>query len=93
MHHGGLPIPTPAEDLDQRVRQELGKVKASHPDISELLSGIVQRQVNIEQQIEALTRAQPHLRVAIDVLFPPFTTVIDDPVYPQGRTVIGQWYD
>jgi len=91
--HGGLPPPPPVDALDERVRQELGKVKTTHPDISELLSGIVQRQVDIQKQIAELTRHQPSLRVAIDVLFPPFTTVIDDPVYPGKRTVVGQWYD
>jgi hypothetical protein len=29
----------------------------------------------------------------IDCLFPPFETTIDDPGYPEVRTITGQWYD
>jgi hypothetical protein len=31
--------------------------------------------------------------VIIDVLFPPFKTTIDDPVLPEKKTVVGQWFD
>jgi hypothetical protein len=40
-----------------------------------------------------LSRPRPGLHVAIDVLFPPFKTTIDDPAYPEKLTVTGQWYD
>ncbi len=91
--HGGPPPPAEVSELDRRVQDTLARAKNTDPVISELLSSMAQRQVDIEKQIEALTRAQPHLRVAIDVLFPPFKTIIDDPAYPEKTTVIGQWYD
>jgi len=91
--HGGPPAAPEVADLDRRVQDTLAKAKTTDPVISELLSSILQRQVDIEHQLEALTRTAPHLRVAIDVLFPPFKTIIDDPAYPEKKTVIGQWYD
>lgn len=94
VYHGGPPDAVEAAaDLNARVQEELGKAGASYPDISDLLSGIVQKQVNIEEQLAALTRPSPSLRVAIDVLFPPFRTIIDDPAYPEKKTIVGQWYD
>ena len=33
------------------------------------------------------------LRGLVDILFPPFKTTIDDPLYPEQKTIVGQWYD
>jgi hypothetical protein len=90
--HGGLPIPTTHPDLQTPSENGLASVGHSNPDLSELLSEILQRQVRLEKRFDELTRPQPGLRVAIDVLFPPFHTTIDDPAQPP-RTFIGQWYD
>lgn len=91
--HGGLPIPSAERGLDTRVQEALGRVQRESPDLAELLGSILQRQITLEDRFQELTRPQPGLRVAIDVLFPPFRTTIDDPAYPDKRTIVGQWYD
>lgn len=91
--HGGLPIPPSDAGLDASVQQALGRVQQGSPDLAELLGSILQRQVTLEHRFEDLVRPQPGLRVAIDVLFPPFRTTIDDPAYPEKQTIVGQWYD
>ncbi len=92
--HGGVNMTPPGmDDLDARVRSALGRVNEKDPDIGQLLDTILQRQTDLGQVLEALSRPQPGLRIAIDVLFPPFKTTIDDPLYPEKKTVIGQWYD
>jgi hypothetical protein len=91
--HGGLPIPTAEPNLETRVQQALVTVGKSNPDLKTLLEEILQREVRLEKRFDDLTRPQPGLRVAIDVLFPPFRTTIDDPAYAEKRTITGQWYD
>ncbi len=93
MPHGGLPVPPAEPDLETRVQNALAGVGQSNPDLRALLEEILQRQVRIDRRFDELTRPQPGLRVAIDVLFPPFRTTIDDPTYPEKRTIVGQWYD
>lgn len=91
--HGGagiLPEPSPEPPS---VLAALARVSAGSPDLAEVLGSILDREVRLEASLEALTRPQPGLRVAIDVLFPPFRTTIDDPAYPDKRTITGQWYD
>jgi hypothetical protein len=91
--HGGTPAGSPQSDLDDRVRSAISRVGDKDPDIRSILEDILQREVDISAQLEALTRPQPGLRVAIDCLFPPFKTTIDDPNYPDKKTIVGQWYD
>jgi hypothetical protein len=93
VHHGGLPVTQPVSDLDEKVRGALGRVGDRDPDLKELLETILQREIDITDQLRDLTKPNPGLRVAIDVLFPPFKTTIDDPAYPEKKTVTGQWYD
>lgn len=93
LHHGGQVMTPPLPDIDEKVRGALGRVGDRDPDLRELLETILQREVSISDRLQDLTRPQPGLRVAIDVLFPPFKTTIDDPAYPEKRTVVGQWYD
>jgi hypothetical protein len=90
--HGGLPIPAESGTGGQ-IDQALGRIRESNPDLGTLLGAITNRQIAIEQRLEDLIRPQPGLRVAIDVLFPPFRTTIDDPTYTEKRTITGQWYD
>jgi hypothetical protein len=93
VHHGGQVMTPPLAELDDKVRGALSRVGDRDPDLRELLETILQREVDISDRLRDLTRPQPGLRVAIDVLFPPFKTTIDDPAYPEKRTVVGQWYD
>lgn len=91
--HGGPVEAEKAAQLDLQVRETLNRVQGKDPDISTVLSEILQKQVNIEAQLAELTKPVPHLRVAIDVLFPPFRTIIDDPAYQGNPVITGQWYD
>lgn len=91
--HGGEVMAPDTSELDGRVRQALDRVGQRDPDLRELLETILQREVDVSQRMLDLTRPQPGLRVAIDVLFPPFKTTVDDPAYPEKRTIVGQWYD
>jgi hypothetical protein len=92
MPHGGSADPVTAE-LDERIRGALARVGEKTPDVQELLEEILQRQVDISDRLAEFMRPQPGLRVALDCLFPPFKTTIDDPLYPEKKTVVGQWYD
>jgi hypothetical protein len=91
-HGGEVAVSEPAE-IDDRVRAALGRVGQRDPDLQELLEDILQREVRLSNSMRELSRPRPGLHVAIDVLFPPFKTTIDDPAYPEKLTVTGQWYD
>jgi len=90
--HGGMAAPG-AQALDDRIRGVMARVGAKDADLRDLLSEILQREVTLSEQLADLTRPQPGLHVAIDCLFPPFKTTIDDPLYPEKKTIVGQWYD
>jgi hypothetical protein len=90
--HGGTVTP-PSSEIDERVRSAISRVGEKDPDLRSLLEEILQREVDISSRLEEIMRPQPGLRVAIDCLFPPFKTTIDDPLYPEKKTVVGQWYD
>ncbi len=54
----------------------------------------------LQEQIDALQHQARNAKgpaggpgLLIDLLFPPFKTTIDDPSYPEVRTLTGQWYD
>jgi hypothetical protein len=91
--HGGLLESPEAASESPSLLAALARVSAGSGDLAEVLSGILDRQVRLEKSLEEIIRPQPGLRVGIDVLFPPFRTTIDDPAYPDKRTITGQWYD
>jgi hypothetical protein len=91
--HGGLPIPPEASDPRVAVERALDRLQSGDPDLATVLSSLLDRQVTIEQRLADALRPQRGLHVGIDVLFPPFKTTIDDPAYPEKRTITGQWYD
>jgi hypothetical protein len=91
-HGGEVAVPESAE-IDGRVRAALDRVGQRDPDLQDLLEEILQREIRLSDSLRDLSRPRPGLHVAIDVLFPPFKTTIDDPAYPEKRTVTGQWYD
>jgi hypothetical protein len=91
--HGGT-VEFPNDSAEQpSLMAALARLSAGSPDLAEVLSSMLDRQEQLEQALAELTRPQPGLRVGIDVLFPPFRTTIDDPAYPDKRTITGQWYD
>ncbi len=90
--HAGSEEARPS-DLDDRVRGLIAGVGQSDPNLKEILEELLQREVDISARFEDMIRPQPGLSVAIDCLFPPFKTTIDDPAYPEKKTIVGQWYD
>src|SRR5262249_5966417 len=77
--HGGAPARAPQSELDERVRSAISRVGEKDPDVRSILEEILQREVDISAQLEEMMRVPPGLRMAIDCLFPPFKTTIDDP--------------
>ena len=92
LHGGDAEIPTSTEG-NGRMRAALERVGQRDPDLQEILEEILQREVRLSDSVRDLGQRSLGLHVAIDVLFPPFKTTIDDPAYPEKRTIIGQWYD
>ena len=95
--HGGMPA---QRELTDQVAENLLKraaaLESASPDIAALVTLITQLQgqmQELQRQLEERTRAAPAPRVIVDILFPPFKTTIDDPVLPDTRTVVGQWFD
>lgn len=94
---GGVGLPLPASEANAPEASHSvgpgGGIDAAGPDLQQLLQKLVAEQVDLRRTIERLTRGQPAPRIIVDVLFPPFKTTIDDPAYPDRRTIVGQWYD
>jgi len=94
--HGGPPaIPSMATDIVSGLLAESPNA-AADPTAAAILAYVQGLQAQVRQLQEALDelrRPEPHPRILVDILFPPFKTTIDDPVYPEQRTVVGQWYD
>lgn len=54
----------------------------------------LQSQINeLRSQIDSIHGPSGGPGMIIDLLFPPFKTTINDPSYPEIRTLSGQWYD
>ena len=100
--HGGIPYnagrpaaPSLGEELAQLLEEDAPS-EASTPEVERLTRKIQALQVQVQQLVQAqaeLHRPSPEPRVLVDILFPPFTTTILDPAYPEPRTIVGQWYD
>lgn len=80
-------------EASQVVGSSGGGIGAAGPDLQQLLQNLVAEQADLRRTVERLTRGQPAPRIIVDVLFPPFKTTIEDPAYPDRRTIVGQWYD
>ena len=92
--HGGAP--QRADAPAQRAPLLAETIAAAVPGLRDLLETISEEQARLQKQIEELyeSMAPPAgPRMLIDILFPPFTTTIDDPIYPEPRTIVGPWYD
>ncbi len=65
---------------------------AGMPELRTLLDQMLEEQHRLRRELAEL-RAPAGPRMLIDILFPPFKTTIDDPAYPEPRTIVGPWYD
>lgn len=95
--HGG---PEPQPNLGDLFQDLLGGGAApdfgDDPRLAALAAQIAQMQRQIQalqEQLLARLRPEPAPIMLVDVLFPPFKTTIDDPSYPEKKTVVGQWFD
>jgi hypothetical protein len=68
---------------------------AGMPGLRDLLEVMAKEHRELQRQMEELYQSMspPGPRMLIDILFPPFKTTIDDPAYPEPRTIVGPWYD
>ena len=89
--HGG----TQAERR-QDMADEISELISDHPEVKKVLEHVskLERDIErLEKTLQQLAKPDPAPRLLIDILFPPFKTMIDDPNFPPKRTVVGQWYD
>jgi hypothetical protein len=92
--HPNIP-PAPGEPVTDELVAAAETARRATQDsaMAELLTRLLVDQRELRDKIDALARGKPSPFVIIDVLFPPFTTTIDDPAYPATSTIAGQWYD
>jgi len=92
--HGGLPQPQKslADGVSARLKEREALLRSGNQDVAQLVTMIMELQEQ-QQQLRDALRPAPGPRVIIDIIFPPFRTLVDDPVLPEKKTVVGQWYD
>jgi hypothetical protein len=88
--HGGAPEASPASAI---ATADSVLASAGSPMLAELLTKMLEEQRELRRMIEQLRAPAPGPRILVDILFPPFKTTIDDPAYPEKRTIVGPWYD
>ncbi len=96
--HGGLPQPQKnvTDSIAETLQQRQAALKSGSSDVAELVSTIMelqQQMQELQQQLRDAIKPAPAPRVIIDIIFPPFRTLVDDPVLPDKKVVVGQWYD
>ncbi len=91
--HLHAPPPNPAAELREALRKvtEDGSIDQDGAKLAAQLGQLLQVPA-LGDWLEGLFRPEPRLSVAIDILFPPFTTYVP---LPSGemKKVVGQWYD
>jgi hypothetical protein len=94
--HGPPPVGAKSSEPPGDLAEKLNLSEAIPPEVAALLDQMRQLQLQVRQlqeELDAVRRPDVAPRVIVDILFPPFKTVIDDPVYPGKKTIVGQWYD
>lgn len=92
------PIPGDVEQAGNSLLDVSGMAdqdRGAIPDagLAELIEVLLTEQREIRQVLEKVVQADSRPYIAVDVLFPPFKTTIEDPAYPNRTTIVGQWYD
>ena len=65
------------------------EIESIFAQLNHMESQFKQLQAWIKEQL----RPDPSPRLLIDIIFPPFKTIIDDPRFPPKKIVTGQWFD
>jgi hypothetical protein len=91
LHPGIRPAAEPSSL--ERMVSEAAAETAGNDALGRVLHALLDEQIRLQERLEEVLRPRPSPFVIIDVLFPPFKTTIDDANVPEGRTVVGQWYD
>jgi hypothetical protein len=90
-------ITAPDEPMTDEIEAAAEQARRATQDapMAELLSRLLTEQRDLRARLEQLAQSvrSPSPTIIVDVLFPPFKTTIDDPAYPENKTVVGQWYD
>ena len=96
--HGGIPQPQTnlTDALAASLKEREAALQSGSPEVAQLVGMITelqQQMAELQQRLRDALRPAPAPRIIIDITFPPFRTLIDDPVLPEKRVVTGQWYD
>jgi hypothetical protein len=94
--HGGATFGAASLDALPDATRQVAPADYADTDVARLAEQILQMQEQLgrlQQAFQELTRPVVAPRLIIDVLFPPFRTTIDDPAFPDKKTVTGQWFD
>ena len=92
-HPPGELHPSVHTDADLAAAAEEAQRTTTDSVMAELLARLIADQRELRQKLDRLARSSVQPRIIVDVLFPPFKTTIDDPEFPDKKTVVGQWYD
>jgi len=96
--HGGLPQPQAslADGINASLKEREALLQSGNQDVAQLVAMIMDLQEQmqrVQQQLREAVQPAPGPRVIVDIIFPPFRTIVDDPVLPEKKVVTGQWYD
>jgi hypothetical protein len=96
--HGGIPAPQPSlsDSLAENLMSQAQALNTQNADVAWLVERIAELQgqmIELQRLLAERLRPEPSPRVIVDILFPPFKTTVDDPVLPEPKTVVGQWFD
>ncbi len=96
-HGGSAEITTnPEQEVAEALALMRSQLATSSPEVKALFTIAEQLQDQVSKLKDQSRSAHgppggPGL--IIDLIFPPFKTVIEDESYPERREIVGQWYD
>jgi len=88
--HAGQP---PAAETESSGLESEILAAATTPLLRGLLERLLEEQHSLRRTVQEMQARPPGPHIALDILFPPFKTTINDPAYREPRTIIGPWFD